>query len=164
MTDNKWGPEIPVTIIDGKRPDWLREDQVCQIRDSGIWYGWGAGLSGMDYDWNANVTAIKLLADDPYYQTLQPDEPKVTLEALEAAAKYAGYRNPKNNIQSVLKNPEHYQMSHALARMIMKHEPHLIEKSFEDRTAYEFNQIWANHKGLEQYQNFIKQHIKDAGK
>jgi hypothetical protein len=168
MTKDKWGPEIPVTITDGKRPDWLREDQVCciKIRRDGeyIWHGSGSSLTVSGHVWSSNITAIKLLRDDPYYQTLQPDEPEVTFEALKAAAKYAGHTDPCNSASNAFHCPRNSVTLVTLAKMLMKHEPHLIEKSFEEQTAAEFYLIWANHKGLEQYQNFIKQHIKDAGK
>jgi hypothetical protein len=173
MTKDKWGPEIPVTIIDCKRPDWLRDDQVCClkiIRDGEyVWHGAGHNLPASFYSWRSRITAIKLLADDPYYQTLTPAEPEVTLEALEAAAKYAGYRHLKNNIQCVLENPEHYPMSHAIARLLMKHEPHRNVLSFDERTVFEFGIIQDDFENnlygksaIDRYRIFIKQHIKDA--
>jgi hypothetical protein len=166
MTKDKWGPGILVTIIDCKKPGAASAGKPCAIWTKGIWHGEDGSMEGRNWHWHSAITAIKLLADDPYYQTLAPDEPEVTIEALEAAAKYAGLRDPKYNTQGILENPRHYKMPHALARLLMKHEPHLIEKSFEERTAAEFGVMWAHGQfvGLEQYRKYVKQHIEEASK
>jgi hypothetical protein len=88
----------------------------------------------------------------------------VTLEALEAAARYAGYRDPSNSSVVAFHTPKSRPTLFALARMIMEHEPDLIAESFDARTEREyyhaFQQPFSN--GLLDYRDFIQQHIKDA--
>jgi hypothetical protein len=97
----------------------------------------------------------------------------VTLEALEDAAKYAELSNIESYIENVVKSPKNYRTWYALARMLMKHEPHLIKQSFEDRTAAEYDRIYLDgsglHKdrrehGLEQYRKYVMKHVEESGK
>jgi hypothetical protein len=94
----------------------------------------------------------------------------VTLEALEAAARYAKHTNPKNSAESAAKNPQESCSLRALARMIMQYKPDLIVESFEARTEREwkkledvaFEGIVGFRASLSTYRHYIQQHIKDA--
>jgi hypothetical protein len=81
MTTDKYGPVIEVTITNGQRPDWLADDQVCMICFKGKWFATQKG----DFDWNA-VTAIRLLAGDPYYKEQVMNEELPPIELLDMAA------------------------------------------------------------------------------
>lgn len=59
----EWGPEIPV---DGKRPDWLDDEQICRPCWAGITCGEYGAPARCVYGWDT-VTAIKLPADHPIY-------------------------------------------------------------------------------------------------
>jgi hypothetical protein len=91
----------------------------------------------------------------------------VTLEALEAAARYAGYRDPSNSSVVAFHTPKSRPTLFALARMIMQHKPDLVAESFNARTEREFDQI--STRGaveydylVNMYREYIQQHIKDA--
>jgi hypothetical protein len=156
------GEPIPVTITDGKKPDFVKSGDRCDIFTKGAWH---VGNLVRDWTWHSRITAIKLLADHPYYaRNKQMTETPVTLEALDAAAKYAGHTTPNNAARSVLKNPQKGCSLYALARMIIKHEPELIAESFDARTDREYRVLYDENfnGGLCEYRCLIKQHIEDA--
>jgi hypothetical protein len=172
MTYTIWGAEIPVTITDGKKPEFVSAGKRCAIWAKDAWHGEGGNVTARDWNWHGGITAIKLLFDSPYYKKVeQMTDTPVTLEVLEAAARYAGHINPKNSAESAAKNPQESCSLHALARMVMKHEPELIAESFEARTQREFGNLLLRNDmdaacesgaGLRGYRQFILQHIKDA--
>ena len=68
----KWGAEIPVKIVDGKKPEFLRVDQICAVWNNRRqrWSGLGLPImSAYEWDWHSEITKIRLLADDPCYET-----------------------------------------------------------------------------------------------
>jgi hypothetical protein len=104
-----------------------------------------------------------------FYESLGADmtETPVTIEALEAAAKMAGFADfSKRYDGDELTNG----FQDALARMIQKHEPELIAESFEARTHREFkemigplvNQGWDLNDMLASYRQLVKQWQKDT--
>jgi hypothetical protein len=68
MTTDKWGAAIEVTITNGQKPDMLADDQVCAVRCNGVWFGLPWEDRAATYVWTDSITAIRLLADDPYYK------------------------------------------------------------------------------------------------
>ena len=65
------GPEIP---IDGKRPDWLGDDECCAIFDDSSWLGLGFEIPSKNWHWHEGITLIRLRADHPYYQQQASDD------------------------------------------------------------------------------------------
>lgn len=72
-----WGPEIP---CDGKRPDFVRDGDVCCVFDH-MWVESGKGRTPGRLYW-PTVTKFKLLASHPHY-TKEPDMRKQVKEALD---------------------------------------------------------------------------------
>jgi len=80
MTDIVWGAEIP--IVDGKKPEWLRDDDRIAFNEGCSWYGCDSGgvdsgVEWMGSEWGGlgRVHVIRLPANHPYYATAawQPD-------------------------------------------------------------------------------------------
>jgi hypothetical protein len=168
MTETIWGAEIPVTITNGEKPEFVSAGKRCAIWTKDAWHGEGGNMKARDWTWHGGITAIKLLFDSPYYKKVdEMTSAPVTPDALEAAARYAGHSNPKNSAESAAKNPQESCSLRALARMIMQHKPDLVAESFDARTEREFDQI--STRGaveydylVNMYRHYIQQHIKDA--
>ena len=58
-----WGAAIDVN----GRPDWLKDTDVCDIKDRGVWTGSCGRFKASEWFWHKDVTQIKLLADHAYY-------------------------------------------------------------------------------------------------
>ena len=61
--DPVWGAAIDV---DG-RPDWLKDTDICAIKDRGIWTSAFGRSKASEWFWYKGVTQIKLLAGHAYY-------------------------------------------------------------------------------------------------
>ena len=61
-----WGAAIDVEV-DCERPDWLKDTDVCAIKDHGVWTGTRGRFKASEWFWHNDVTQIKLLADHAYY-------------------------------------------------------------------------------------------------
>ena len=72
-----WGAEIPVTIVD-RKPDFVGDDDVCSVYSTGSWWGLSKKNKSRYWTWDPGITAIKLLADHPYYTE---DKPMIISEA-----------------------------------------------------------------------------------
>jgi hypothetical protein len=166
MTD-KWGAEIPVTIVDSKKPDWLRDDAICAIKLFKDWCGLGSFNAAHVWFWCSEITAIKLLANDPYYTQQKP----VTVEALKAAAKLAGTAcefKSDTTYHGILldqHNAANKELK-ALAHLIMECKPELIAESFDDRTAREWCEMHKvdenGDKLIDLYRKYVRKHIEDS--
>lgn len=80
-----YGPEIP--IPDGKRPDWLRDDDVCKVSHGQHWLEAGVAIG---WCWEP-ITAIRLLAGHPFYTVQRwneahPDEAPFVFLRVDGAA------------------------------------------------------------------------------
>jgi len=84
MVDVQWGPEIPV---DGKRPEWLRDEDEFQWADNHhLDFSWWrddctTGSSFNPTQWHT-LTAIRLPTSHPHYAASQP------LQASKGASGY----------------------------------------------------------------------------
>ena len=94
---NKWGPPIPV---DGKRPEWLGDDDLCNPRWEEEWFGSLVKAKHVT-GWEI-VTAIRLKSDHSYYQReavkpaymhLGKDAEKPDPADLELRCRALGYAN-----------------------------------------------------------------------
>jgi hypothetical protein len=167
-----WGESIPVTITNGEKPCWLDDDDICAILQGSGWLGIYVKVSAQHWTWRSCTTAIKLPADHPYYaKDRQMTDAPVTLEALEAAAKYAGWYTKGDAEGWFRDNRNDAALGYALAKMIMKHEPELITESFDARTEREFGDLLFHNNldpaydtdpALREYRRLIQQHIEDA--
>lgn len=61
----EWGPEI---AVNGVRPEWLKDDVRCIIRDGDEWLGENWDARARNWNFHVDVTAIRLPADHPYYK------------------------------------------------------------------------------------------------
>lgn len=75
MSEIEWGPEIKV---DGKRPEWFGHREMHQWIGRGVkdWGSWDTGTNFIrdnpSDSWDI-VTAIRLPAGHPYYETTKPE-------------------------------------------------------------------------------------------
>lgn len=58
-----WGPEIDID----RKPDWLKDTDVCAINQGFVWLGESAAFNAAGWYWSKGITQIKLLADHAYY-------------------------------------------------------------------------------------------------
>lgn len=70
MTNITWGPEI---AVDGVKPAWLADDDVCAVLTDGAWYGLeqGSTFAARYWTWVSAVTAIRLLANHWAYPIIE---------------------------------------------------------------------------------------------
>jgi len=67
MSEITWGPAIPVN---GKRPEWLRDDVQCCVFSTGKWWGLKLNTFAKDWCWHERVTHIRLPADHFAYTAI----------------------------------------------------------------------------------------------
>lgn len=63
----EFGPEI---AIEGKRPDWVKDNTICAVCNDGQWFGLGVQIEAREWcAWESPCayTAIRLPADHPHY-------------------------------------------------------------------------------------------------
>ena len=108
-----WGAEIPVTIVD-RKPDFVGDDDLCAIYQSKTWLDHNRASR---WGWHSGITAIKLLADHPYYA--KERTMIISREAAIEALKRLGIPNGPNRVAEILANrdPSSYQLAKAIQRL-----------------------------------------------
>lgn len=102
MTDDgKWGAAIP--IVDGKRPEWLEDDDVCALVLDGNLLDGDGKMTAADWVWGGTHQFIRLPASHPHYQqpqTLTAQEHLARMEAL--VRKIATYTSREHHTSELL--------------------------------------------------------------
>ena len=114
-----WGAEIPVTIVD-RKPVFFGDYDLCDVAvgAGGNWCGGRLEFRACQWNWNPAITAIKLLADHPYYtkENAMVISREAAIEALKrlSVAEFTDLE-VRETMRGFMKN------SHELAKAIEEH-------------------------------------------
>lgn len=136
----EFGPEIKV---DGKRPEWLKDDETLEYRHSmdtmvdpmiapARYDGWS------DRDWKC-VTAIRLPANHPHYATPTPDERAVAPELVSRMIEHLKDCGQAHNIRP--RDPDAQRRYDEMKAIVAALEPVDPDKEIIDAMA---RAMWDN--------------------